>query len=102
MSPEDGGGRYRQMIDEGKTGDKIPGRDPAMAPIETDAEASGAPTLNDLLVREAALRHDDALKAGCHANGTHPNSGLRQPASPLPWLVVWTLIILGAIGIVVA
>jgi hypothetical protein len=100
--PEDGGGRYRQMTDEGKTGDKIPGRDPSTAPLETDAEASGSPTPDRLLVREAAARHDAAVRAGCHADGTHPNSGLRQPPSPLPWLLVWACIILGAVGIVLA
>ena len=102
MSPEDGGGRYRQMTDEGRTGDKIPGRDPSAVPLETDAEASGSPTPNAVLVREAAARHDEALRAGCYADGSHPNSGLRQPPSALPWLLVWTAVILGAIGIVVA
>jgi hypothetical protein len=102
MSPEDGGGRYRLMTDEGRTGDKIPGRDPSTVPLETDAEASGMPTPPDLLSREAAARHADALRAGCYANGTHPNSALRQPPSALPWLLVWAAIILGAIGIVVA
>jgi len=35
--------QLRGDIDSGKTGDKTPGFDPAAAPMETDAEAGGAP-----------------------------------------------------------
>lgn len=34
--------RIRGDIQQGRTGDKVPGFDPAMAPLETDAEAGGA------------------------------------------------------------
>lgn len=34
--------RIRGDIQQGHTGDKVPGFDPAMAPLETDAEAGGA------------------------------------------------------------
>lgn len=34
----------RAATDRGETGDKIPGFDPAAAPMETDAEAGGAPS----------------------------------------------------------
>ena len=36
--------KQRGDIQAGKTGDKIPGFDPAVAPMETDAEASGVST----------------------------------------------------------
>jgi hypothetical protein len=35
--------QLRGDIDRGKTGDKTPGVDPSAAPMETDAEAGGAP-----------------------------------------------------------
>jgi hypothetical protein len=35
--------RRRAAIDRGLTGDKVPGFDPAAAPLGTDAEAAGAP-----------------------------------------------------------
>jgi hypothetical protein len=97
-----GGDRYRVMIDEGKLGDKIPGLDPALVPIDTDSEASGYPTPDELLAVEAAIQHDLAKRAGAPADGTHPHSALRAPPSPLPWLLVWSIILLGAIAIVIA
>ena len=38
------GAQVRGDIQAGLTGDKQPGFDPAMAPMETDAEAGGTPT----------------------------------------------------------
>lgn len=35
--------RLKHAIDSGDTGDKVPGFDPAAAPLGTDAEAAGAP-----------------------------------------------------------
>jgi len=35
--------QLRGDIDNGRTGDKTPGFDPAAAPLETDAEAGGTP-----------------------------------------------------------
>ena len=35
--------RRKAAIDRGLTGDKVPGFDPAAAPLGTDAEAAGAP-----------------------------------------------------------
>jgi hypothetical protein len=96
------GERLRQMIDSGRTGDKIPVCDPAAAPFESDAEASGHPTGERLLAREAAARHAEAHRvAGAPPGHAHPNSGLKQPQSGLPWLLVWTMIIIGAFAIVV-
>ena len=104
--PEDAGGRSREMIDRGRTRDKIPGRDPSAAPLGTDAEASGMPTAGGFTAGGDALRHHaaQAQKQPKTLPGSvpHPNSGLYQPPSALPWLMVWALIVLGAVGIVVA
>ena len=35
--------RLRSDIDAGRTGDKVPGSDPAAAPLGTDEEAAGTP-----------------------------------------------------------
>jgi hypothetical protein len=35
--------QLRDDIDSGRTGDKVRGSDPAMAPLGTDAEAAGTP-----------------------------------------------------------
>ena len=36
--------QLRHRIDAGETGDKVPGSDPAIAPLGTDEEAGGAST----------------------------------------------------------
>jgi hypothetical protein len=45
----------RQAIDSGKTADKVPGLDPAAAPLGTDAEAGGATASPDLIAADAHL-----------------------------------------------
>ena len=35
--------QLRADIDSGRTGDKVPGPDPAIAPLDTDDEAAGTP-----------------------------------------------------------
>ena len=43
VSPQkSSGARARGAIQRGETGDKVPGFDPAAAPMETDAEAGGS------------------------------------------------------------
>jgi hypothetical protein len=46
----------RTDIDRGLTGDKVPGSDPAAAPLGTDAEAGGAPPTQAELTMEAESR----------------------------------------------
>jgi hypothetical protein len=56
----------RADIDRGLTGDKIPGSDPAAAPLGTDAEAAGAPPTRrevDLEARSRTVRpHGEGLE----------------------------------------
>ena len=42
-SPDDTVEQLRADIDSGRTGDKVSGSDPAMAPLGTDDEAAGTP-----------------------------------------------------------
>ena len=102
MPEDDPGGRRREMIDRGRTGDKIPGRDPSAAPLGSDAEASGAASADGFTARGAAALHDHQQAKPLPAAVPHPNSGVMQPRSAMPWLVVWTCIILGAVAIVIA
>lgn len=48
--------RLRADIDSGATGEKIPGSDPAAAPLGTDAEAGGAPPTQRELEMERQSR----------------------------------------------
>jgi len=104
--PEDAGGRYRAMIDRGRTGNKIPASDPGAAPLGADAEASGTPTAGGFTARDDAARHyaAQAEKQAKTLPGTlpHPNSGIAQRGSALPWLLGWSLLLLGALAIVIA
>jgi hypothetical protein len=45
-------GELREAIDSGRTGDKVPARDPATAPLQTDAEAAGTPTPREPLEKQ--------------------------------------------------
>lgn len=46
--------QLRGQIDQGEAGDKSPGVDPAAAPLETDAEAGGAPPTTEEIKRALA------------------------------------------------
>lgn len=47
----------RGAIEQGRSGDKKPGFDPAAAPLETDAEASGSPMTGAMAGEAAASQH---------------------------------------------
>jgi len=61
--------QLRGDIDKGRTGDKAPGIDPAAAPMETDAEAGGAPPSPAEI---AQARRAERRGAG-DANAADPN-----------------------------
>ncbi|ABS16989.1 MULTISPECIES: hypothetical protein [Brucella] len=65
------GARARGAIQRGEAGDKVPGFDPAVAPMETDAEAGGsAQPAEDHGTRPLAapVKPDDS-NASSHASG---------------------------------
>jgi hypothetical protein len=51
--------QLRGDIDKGRTGDKAKGLDPAAAPMETDAEAGGAPPTVAEIEQARALERRD-------------------------------------------
>lgn len=61
--------QVRGDIDKGLTGDKAPGFDPAAAPMETDAEAGGAPPSPDEVAQARAAER----RLGSGENETDPS-----------------------------
>ena len=102
MPEGDPGGRRREMIDRGRTGDKIPGRDPSAAPLGSDEEASGTAAAGRFTSRDGTSLHGQQRARKLPGAVPHPNSGVLAPRSAMPWLVVWGFIILGAVAIVLA
>jgi hypothetical protein len=68
--------QLRGDIDRGKTGDKTPGVDPAAAPMETDAEASGMPPTPEEVAQARALeRHGIEGRRNAAAPEKAPDGG---------------------------
>lgn len=66
--------RDRTNIDKGKSADKKPGFDPSAAPMETDAEASGAATDADMAAMNTARQGppDHSDWQGGHGTAMRP------------------------------
>lgn len=97
--------QVRGDIQRGQTGDKRSGFDPAVAPMETDAEASGAPLTSEQveIARHTQLTgvRDESSPEYSSAMGQLP--GLPSPPRATPyWLLVAAAIaILASITVVV-
>lgn len=73
-SPSAEPARLRANIDKGKSADKKPGFDPAAAPMETDAESSGAP-MSAEMARAAIAEQGEPVHAdwqGGHGTAMRP------------------------------
>lgn len=84
----------RGDIQRGQTGDKVPGFDPAAAPMETDAEAGGAsatPLGPDIHTqRSSANRNTNESSSG----DAMRRFQAREPAGDwLRWLVVFAVLV---------
>jgi hypothetical protein len=68
MSSSENAARLRADIDSGRTGDKVPGADPAAAPLGTDEEAGGTPTAPEAIAQarqqETARPHETRPRRG--------------------------------------
>jgi hypothetical protein len=80
--------QLRAAIDRGETGDKVPVFDPAVAPLDTDAEAAGTPVSEQ--AAEVAIREE------VHA-APRPDGGSR--IRPLVWSALAALVYLAALSI---
>src|SRR5690606_19418713 len=63
--------QLRGDIDRGCTGDKAPGLDPAAAPMETDAEAGGAPPTPTEIAQARAAEHRPGVQSA-NPNAVEP------------------------------
>src|SRR3954463_13680412 len=90
--------RRRAATDPGLTGDKVPGFDPAAAPLGTDAETGGAPPLaaDDPPLPEGAR----ADPAGLAADPSGTDRGSSRMRARRFWPVIAAMLV--AIAIVVA
>lgn len=68
--------QLRDAIDRGRTGSKVPARDPAAAPLGTDDEAGGTPT-DPRVVQETLER--ETRKHAAHPHGKKQPSGSAPP-----------------------
>ncbi len=78
MTPQDDrstSDRLRSDIDHGRGGDKIPGGDPAAAPLGTDDEAAGTPP-----TREQIAAAQAAEIGARPAHSEHPEAAAGEPA----------------------
>lgn len=64
----------RGDIEKGYTGDKVPGFDPAVAPLETDAEAAGTPQPVQL---EEVPARDQSGTVAPHVNSSSQGTAMR-------------------------
>jgi hypothetical protein len=92
--------QVRRDIDDGRAGDRAPAWDPAAAPMETDAEAGGAPP--SLAEIERERRHTTQLEEGRRPNAVAPertpDASARQTAHPFLTALVYMAI--GAVAVV--
>ena len=80
-------------IESGRTGDKNPVRDPALAPLGTDDEAAGGPPSP---LRVALARHSENLARWMRGGGRSGAADRKQDGLPVGFLVI-----VGAIAAVV-
>lgn len=61
--------QLRDDIDSGRTGDKVPGADPAAAPLGTDEEAAGTPLDPQTVERERPGMPESAARKDRTSHG---------------------------------
>jgi hypothetical protein len=89
--------RDRGDIQQGYTGDEVPGFDPAVTPLKTDAEAAGTPL--------PASRDQERVAECFGSSPSHRNSSASGTAMRLFELehnVLWPHLPLGAVALLVA
>lgn len=82
--------QLRGDIQAGLTGDKQPGFDPAMAPLETDSEAGGAtlPAAEVDVERKAQRSGKKQEVSADHGSAMRPIFSGNRPQYPMFWPVV--------------
>ena len=90
--------RHRAATERGLTGDKVPGFDPAAAPLGTDAEAAGAPPVAAIDPPLPESAHADPADLAADPSG--PERGFYRMQDQLVWPAIAAVLV--AIAIVVA
>ena len=88
-----GSARLRHAIDTGRTRDKVPGFDPAAAPLGTDDESAGKRPPLDAQARTAGNATSPAIAAD--------KSGTPRRVYRAQDRIIWPVILLGVIVIAV-
>lgn len=92
--PEAGGIGDRAAVDRGETGDKMPGFDPAAAPMETDSEAGGAPSGGSAPAPSGISHRPPQTSTG---SAMQAMLGVEAPGGHrVWWLVVTVLVVIAA------
>jgi hypothetical protein len=92
----------RDDIDQGRTGDKVPFRDPAAAPLGADDEAAGHPPTSEEVA--LARAHETSTGGQSHPNVTEQGreSFNAQRGRPWPFIGIGlAVIVIGAIAVAV-
>jgi cobalamin biosynthesis Mg chelatase CobN len=91
----------RGAIDKGQTGEKVAGFDPAASPMETDAEAGGAPTVvsNETQAAPSPTSLPTA-NASSHGSAMRPFDDAEQPTARAPLLIYAGIIVVVAIVLI--
>lgn len=98
--------QIRGDIQRGLTGDKRPGFDPAMAPLETDSEAGGVPLSHEQIstamsTQAKAGSHHRARNFDVAMGSSYPGTHKKRPSLPtlLPLIVVLVVVAAAVIGV---
>jgi hypothetical protein len=91
--PTGAAARTRNAIDSGRTADKVPGLDPAAAPLGTDAESAGAPAAAEPASR---LRRHAEIPPGQVADPSGLERGGYLLQDRLAWLAILAAILVAA------
>ena len=96
--------QIRGDIQRGLTGDKRPGFDPAMAPLETDSEAGGVPLSPEQVAMVSAMhpRHGGQLKSRNFdvAMGSSLRGTLERRLSLPALLPILAAVVIGAVVVI--
>lgn len=94
----------RKRIQRGEAGDKVPGIDPAAAPLETDSEAGGAPLHSPLPTGGPAAgpARPSSANASSHADAMRaPEARRRESRLTGPLIALAIIVIVGALLIAI-
>ncbi|HSP25698.1 MAG TPA: hypothetical protein VLQ65_11025 [Saliniramus sp.] len=89
----------REDIDTGRTGDKVPFRDPAAAPLGADDEAAGhTPSSEEVALARA---HETGTGGGTHPNATEQGRESFNAQGGRPWPFIFIGLAVVAIGAII-